>query len=100
MRKLQRFDSFGALNEEQKLSNLDLYRPVALGVAEAFSIYGYYVSLLEEKVNQDDWDRLISSITSIRDYEGKWRQIIVPVRSLRCRNTLALSRVSSRRCDG
>jgi hypothetical protein len=76
MRKLQSFDSFGALNEEQKLSNLDLYRPVALGVAEAFSIYGYYISLLEEKVNQDDWDRLISSITSIRDYEGKWRQII------------------------
>lgn len=78
MRRLESFSSFGALNEEQPqaLSKLDLYRPVALGVAEAYSIYGYYISLLEQKITQDDWDRLVQSIISIKDYEGKWKQII------------------------
>jgi hypothetical protein len=76
MKKLNNFASFNSLNEEQKLSNLDLYRPVALGVAEAFSIYGYFISLLEEKIDQADWDKLIASITSIKNYEGKWRQIL------------------------
>lgn len=78
MRRLESFSTFNVLNEDQTqgLSKLDLYRPVALGIAEAYSIYGYYISLLEQKITQDDWDRLVQSITSIKDYEGKWKQII------------------------
>lgn len=84
MRKISSFDFFGRLSEESQpvLSKLDMYRPIPIGIAEAFSIYGYYISLLGQKITQEDWDRLISSITSIKDYEKKWAQIIRLSKSL------------------
>jgi hypothetical protein len=65
---------------------LDQYRPIAAGVAEAFALYGYFVSIAEENIDASDWSGLITAITGAKTYGQKWKQIISLSKSLH--NTL------------
>lgn len=88
MKKLSTFDNFRSLKEAENapLSKLDQYRPIAAGVAEAFALYGYFVSIAEENIDASDWSRLITAITGAKTYDQKWKQIISLSKSLH--NTL------------
>ena len=88
MKKLSTFDNFRSLKEAENapLSKLDQYRPIAAGVAEAFALYGYFVSIAEENIDASDWNSLITAITGAKTYDQKWKQIISLSKSLH--NTL------------
>jgi hypothetical protein len=88
MKKLSTFDNFRSLKEAENapLSKLDQYRPIAAGVAEAFALYGYFVSVAEENIDASDWNSLITAITGAKTYDQKWKQIISLSKSLH--NTL------------
>ena len=88
MKKLTSYNNFSVLKEEDstKLSKLDQFRPIAAGVAEAFALYGYFVSIAEENIDSADWKRLITEITSASTYDQKWNKIISLSKSLH--NTL------------
>ena len=88
MKKLSTFDNFRSLKEAENapLSKLDQYRPIAAGVAEAFALYGYFVSIAEENIDASDWSSLITAITGTKTYDQKWKQIISLSKSLH--NTL------------
>lgn len=88
MKKLSTFDNFRSLKEAENapLSKLDQYRPIAAGVAEAFALYGYFVSIAEENIDASDWSSLITAITGAKTYDQKWKQIISLSKSLH--NTL------------
>jgi hypothetical protein len=88
MKRLSTFDNFRSLKEAENapLSKLDQYRPIAAGVAEAFALYGYFVSIAEENIDASDWSSLITAITGPKDYDQKWKQIISLSKSLH--NTL------------
>lgn len=88
MKKLTSYNNFSVLKEENltTLSKLDQFRPIAAGVAEAFALYGYFVSIAEENINSSDWQRLITEITSASTYDQKWNKIISLSKSLH--NTL------------
>ena len=62
--------------EIKPLSELDQFKPIALGVAEVFSLFGYFISLATEKIEESDWQQLITQINSKRGYKEKWDQII------------------------
>jgi hypothetical protein len=40
--------------EIKPLSELDQFKPIALGVAEVFSLFGYFISLATEKIEESD----------------------------------------------
>lgn len=88
MKKLIPYRDFFGLKEEDSttLSKLDQYRPIAAGVAEAFALYGYFVSIAEENIDAADWSSLITAITEVKTYDQKWKQIISLSKSLH--NTL------------
>ena len=88
MKKLIPYRDFFGLKEEDSttLSKLDQYRPIAAGVAEAFALYGYFVSVAEENIDASDWNSLITAITGAKAYDQKWKQIISLSKSLH--NTL------------
>ena len=88
MKKLTPYKDFSSLKEEDStaLSKLDQYRPIAAGVAEAFALYGYFVSVAEENIDASDWNSLITAITGAKAYDQKWKQIISLSKSLH--NTL------------
>ncbi len=87
MKKLTSYRDFSSLKEEgTPLSKLDQYRPIAAGVAEAFALYGYFVSIAEENIDASDWNSLITAITGAKTYDQKWKQIISLSKSLH--NTL------------
>lgn len=88
MKKLTPYKDFSSLKEEDStaLSKLDQYRPIAAGVAEAFALYGYFVSIAEENIDASDWSSLITAITGTKTYDQKWKQIISLSKSLH--NTL------------
>ena len=88
MKKLTPYKDFSSLKEEDStaLSKLDQYRPIAAGVAEAFALYGYFVSVAEENIDASDWNSLITAITGAKTYDQKWKQIISLSKSLH--NTL------------
>ena len=88
MKKLIPYRDFFGLKEEDSttLSKLDQYRPIAAGVAEAFALYGYFVSIAEENIDASDWNSLITAITGAKTYDQKWKQIISLSKSLH--NTL------------
>jgi hypothetical protein len=88
MKKLIPYRDFFGLKEEDSstLSKLDQYRPIAAGVAEAFALYGYFVSIAEENIDASDWNSLITAITGAKAYDQKWKQIISLSKSLH--NTL------------
>jgi hypothetical protein len=88
MKKLTTYREFFGLKEEDSttLSKLDQYRPIAAGVAEAFALYGYFVSIAEENIDASDWSGLITAITGAKTYDQKWKQIISLSKSLH--NTL------------
>jgi hypothetical protein len=88
MKKLIPYRDFFGLKEEDSttLSKLDQYRPIAAGVAEAFALYGYFVSVAEENIDASDWNNLITAITGAKTYDQKWKQIISLSKSLH--NTL------------
>ena len=88
MKKLIPYRDFFGLKEEDSttLSKLDQYRPIAAGVAEAFALYGYFVSVAEENIDASDWNSLITAITGAKTYDQKWKQIISLSKSLH--NTL------------
>jgi hypothetical protein len=77
MRKLQSFVEYKSLTEAEvkrskSSSLLSQYRLVANGVAECFSLYTYFISLLESKVNPNDWENFKKSIYAKKGYEEKW----------------------------
>jgi hypothetical protein len=75
--RIQSFNNFKVNEAEIKsLSSLDQYKPIALGVAEVFSLFGYFISLATEKIEESDWQQLITQINSKRGYDEKWNQII------------------------
>ena len=88
MKRISTFDNFRSLKEAENapLSKLDQYRPIAAGVAEAFALYGYFVSVAEENIDASDWNNLITAITGAKTYDQKWKQIISLSKSLH--NTL------------
>ena len=88
MKKLTPYKDFSSLKEEDStaLSKLDQFRPIAAGVAEAFALYGYFVSIAEENIDASDWSSLITAITGTKTYDQKWKQIISLSKSLH--NTL------------
>ena len=88
MKKLSTFSNFRSIKEADSvpLSKLDQYRPIAAGVAEAFALYGYFVSIAEENIDASDWSSLITAITGAKTYDQKWKQIISLSKSLH--NTL------------
>ena len=88
MKKLTPYKDFSSLKEEDStaLSKLDQYRPIAAGVAEAFALYGYFVSVAEENIDASDWNSLITAITGAKTCDQKWKQIISLSKSLH--NTL------------
>jgi len=88
MKKLSSFHSFCSLKEAENapLSKLDQFRPIAAGVAEAFALYGYFISIAEENIDASDWQKLISIITGAKTYDQKWEKIISLSKSLH--NTL------------
>ena len=88
MKRISTFDNFRSLKEAENapLSKLDQYRPIAAGVAEAFALYGYFVSVAEENIDASDWNSLITAITGAKTYDQKWKQIISLSKSLH--NTL------------
>ena len=88
MKRISTFDNFRSLKEAENapLSKLDQYRPIAAGVAEAFALYGYFVSIAEENIDASDWNNLITAITGAKTYDQKWKQIISLSKSLH--NTL------------
>tara|TARA_R110000868_G_scaffold288352_1_gene548632 strand:- start:405 stop:1535 length:1131 start_codon:yes stop_codon:yes gene_type:complete len=88
MKKLTTYKDFSSLKEEDSatLSKLDQFRPIAAGVAEAFALYGYFVSIAEENIDASDWSSLITAITGTKTYDQKWKQIISLSKSLH--NTL------------
>lgn len=78
MRKIATFNNYIFIKEEDSapLSKLDQFRPIAAGVAEAFALYGYFISIAEENIDASDWSKLISTITGAKTYDQKWNQII------------------------
>ena len=88
MKKLIPYKDFSSLKEEDSttLSKLDQFRPIAAGVAEAFALYGYFISMAEENIDASDWQKLISVITGAKTYDQKWEKIISLSKSLH--NTL------------
>jgi hypothetical protein len=88
MKKLTPYKDFFGLKEEDSttLSKLDQFRPIAAGVAEAFALYGYFISIAEENIDASDWQKLISAITGAKTYDQKWEKIISLSKSLH--NTL------------
>lgn len=78
MKKIATFSNFSSIREAEgtSLSTLDQFRPIAAGVAEAFALYGYFISIAEENIDASDWAKLISTITGARTYDQKWKQII------------------------
>ena len=88
MKKLTPYKDFSRLKEDDSatLSKLDQFRPIAAGVAEAFALYGYFVSIAEENIDASDWSSLITAITGTKTYDQKWKQIISLSKSLH--NTL------------
>ncbi len=88
MKRITSYKEFSVLNEADPttLSKLDQFRPIAAGVAEAFALYGYFISIAEENINSSDWQKLISAITGAKTYDQKWDKIISLSKSLH--NTL------------
>jgi len=82
MQTIRDFVSFQLLFEDKseesrkKSSRLDQYKLVADGVGTCFLLYTYFISLVSQKVDAQDWKALVKSITSKDDYEKKWSQII------------------------
>ena len=83
MRIIHDFVSFQLLIEnksegsQKSSSRLNQYKLVANGVAECFSLYTYFISLLESKINPSDWDKFKQSIYSKKDISEKWDHLEV-----------------------
>jgi len=76
---LQLFTNFKILLEaatQTRSTRLDQYKLVANGVGTCFLLYTYFISLVSQKVDAQDWKALVKSITSKDNYEKKWSQII------------------------
>lgn len=88
MKRLTTYKEFSVINEADPttLSKLDQFRPIAAGVAEAFALYGYFISIAEENIDSSDWQKLISAIIGAKTYDQKWEKIISLSKSLH--NTL------------
>jgi hypothetical protein len=88
MKRLTSYKEFSVINEADPttLSKLDQFRPIAAGVAEAFALYGYFISIAEENIDSSDWQKLISAIIGAKTYDQKWEKIISLSKSLH--NTL------------
>lgn len=54
----------------------DAYSLIALGVARAYGLLGYFISLAEDKVNPKEWEMVSDSISREKTYDGKWKKII------------------------
>lgn len=82
VQRIKGFPQFKILSENKSNENkvttsrLDQYKLVADGVARCFMLYTYFISLVSQKVDAQDWKALVKSITSKDDYEKKWSQII------------------------
>lgn len=81
MQRIKGFSQFKILSENKSNENkvttsrLNQYRLVANGVAECFSLYTYFISLLESKINPSDWENFKKSIYSKKGYEEKWNHL-------------------------
>lgn len=81
MRIIHDFVSFQFLienksKESQKSSSrLNQYKLVANGVGECFSLYTYFISLLESKVDPNDWENFKKSIYAKKTYDEKWNYL-------------------------
>lgn len=78
MSTLHNFLSFKLLLEKEDgdsksgSSRINQYKLVANGVAECFSLYTYFISLLESKINPTDWENFKKSIYAKKTYDEKW----------------------------
>jgi len=81
MQRIKGFSQFKILSENKSNENkvttsrLNQYRLVANGVAECFSLYTYFISFLESKINPSDWENFKKSIYSKKGYEEKWNHL-------------------------
>jgi hypothetical protein len=54
---------------------LEQYKLVANGVAECFSLYTYFISLVQKDFDPKNWDAFKKSIYSKTGYEEKWKHL-------------------------